>query len=303
AISNIAHLVTAAAHLCQSCVVPAGARSTVSPFPRVVSLLRKLKVTVLACLPIQALLIAETAELMGFDPKVDFPDLRSLCTAGEPLSPAKRKVLTGIWGVPVYDNYGMTEIGAAVVDCEYGRPHPLEDYFLFEILQDDLKNHAEPGETGFLVVTTLRRNGTPMIRYLTGDRARLTEEECSCGNIRKLEIHGRIEHTIMVESRRFDLWDLEEIVFQLPCRRFWAVGPVPGGLHFVIENESDSEVSPELLRELEETYEVKIQVTVVPKGTLYDRDELLSIGVVGKPQYIYTAQEMAEQKYLKSARI
>lgn len=303
ALSTIAHIAMAAAHLCESCVVPAGARSTVSPFPRVVNLLRKLKVTVLACLPTQVILIAEAAELMGFNPKVDFPELRAICTAGEPLSPAKRKMLADIWRVPIYDNYGMTEIGAAVVDCEYGQPHPLDDYFLFEILQDDLKTHAGPGEIGFLVVTTLRRSGTPMIRYFTGDRARLVEKKCSCGKTKTLEIHGRIEHTIRVGARLFDLWDLEEIVAGLPCHRFWVVGPTPGGLQFVIENASTMEVPPELLRRLEEIYHMKIQVRVVPKGTIYDRDELLSVGVVGKPQYIYTAQEMAKQKYLKSARI
>ncbi len=303
AISNIAHIVTAAAHLCESCVVPAGARSTVSPFPRVVDLLRKLRVTVLACLPIQVLLIAETAELMGFDPRADFPELRAICTAGEPLSPAKRKILTGIWGVPVYDNYGMTEIGAAVVDCEHGRPHPLDEYFFYEILRDDLRTHAGSGEIGFLVVTTLRRNGTPLIRYLTGDRARITEQKCSCGKTGILEVRGRIEHTIQVGPRRFDLWDLEEIAFQLPCRRFWVVGPVPDGLQFVIENESLTEVPPELLKKLEEIYHLKIQAVIVPKGALYDRDQLLSVGVVGKPQYIYSAQEMAERMYLKSTRI
>ncbi|HHW41813.1 MAG TPA: hypothetical protein GXX19_11860 [Syntrophomonadaceae bacterium] len=48
---------------------------------------------------------------------------------------------------------------------------------------------------------------------------------------------------------------------------------------------------------------MKINVEVVPKGTLYDRSELLEVGVVGKPQYLYSSQEMRQKKYLKSCKV
>lgn len=302
AISGVAHLVHAAAQHRQACVIPASARSAVSPFPRVVNLLRKLEVTVLACLPLQALLIAETAEMLGLDPGRDFPHLRAICTAGEPLTEGRRRLLEGIWGVPLFDNYGMTEIGAAVLDCAHGRPHPLEDCLVCEILQDDLMTEAAPGELGQLVATTLQRRATPMVRYLTGDMARMLPGECGCGAARCLEVRGRREQRVCAGGRSLDLWDLDEIVSRLPCRRFWVVGPIPGGLHFVVEREREGdEISGELVGELENRYRTRLRLELVPRGTLCDRGELLASGVVGKPRYIYSAREMEEARYVKSA--
>lgn len=304
AISSIAHIVHAAAQSKRACVIPASSRSTVSPFPRIVSMMRKLGVTILACLPLQAVLIAETAELLGLQPDRDFPSLRAICTAGETMPRGKRKLIESLWGVPVFDNYGMTEIGSAVIDCEFGRPHALEDYFIFEVLGEDLKNDAKPGQTGYLVATTLRKRAMPLIRYLTGDRARIVKDECPCGSSTSLQIRGRREDTIAVGGKVMDLWDLDEIVSKFPCRRFWVVGPVIGGLHFVVEEEKPGDsVTPGLVSELESKYMMRFKVDVVPKGTLYDRSDLLSVGVVGKPRYIYSTLEMEERSYLKSARL
>ncbi len=303
-ISSIAHTVTTVAQQCGACVIPAGARSVVSPFPRIVDLLRKLPVTVLACLPLQALLIAETARLLGYDPRSDFPALRAIATAGELLSPGRRQTVAEAWGVPVFDNYGMTEIGVAVVDCQFQRPHPQTDFFYFEILRQDLQTPAEPGETGLLVVTTLKRQGTPLVRYLTGDRARLVPEACPCGRGESLEVRGRTEDTVIVGNRLLDLWDIEEIVAALPNRRFWVAAPHGDSLCLVVEADTiEAPIRPELLKSIEATFRIKLEVTVVPRGSLYDRDELLAVGLVGKPRYIYTAQEMEEKRYLKSVRV
>ena len=305
-ISAAAHIVHVAALSKQSCVVAAGARSTVSPFPRIVHLLQKLNVTVLTCLPLQVLLIAETAEMLGYKPNQDFPHLRAIGTAGEPLSRSRRQMLQDIWGVPIFDHYGMTEIGAAVVDCRYGQPHPVDDCFIFELLKDDLQSDVEPGELGYLVVTPLCRRGTPMIRYLTGDLARQVKKECPCGQQDILEVLGRKEHTITIEDRVLDTWDLEEIVAHLPCRRFWVVGPTSDahGLHFIVEQErTDDKISQELIVTLEKKYNLHLHFEIVPKGTLYDRSELLNVGTVGKPQYIYSAEEIKQKLYVKSAKI
>jgi phenylacetate-CoA ligase len=303
-ISAAAHIVHVAALAKQSCVVAAGSRSSVSPFPRIVHMMQKLNVTVLTCLPLQVLLIAETAEMLGFKPNQDFPNLRAIGTAGEPLSSARRQMLQDIWGVPIFDHYGMTEIGAAVVECRYGRPHPVDDCFIFELLDDDLQSDAEPEKLGHLVITPLYRRGTPMIRYLTGDLARRVKQECPCGKSDIMEVHGRKEHTITVGGRVLDIWDLEEIIAHLPCRRFWAVGPAPHGLHFVLEQEKiGDKITEGLIDDLEKKYSLNLHFEIVPKGTLYDRSGLLDVGTVGKPQYIYTAKEMEQKAYAKSAKI
>lgn len=303
AISAVAHTIHTAAQIKGASVIPASARSLVSPFPRVVNLMQKLEVTVLACLPLQAVLIAETAGMLGFKPGRDFPHLRALCTAGEPLPPGRRRLLEGIWGVPVFDNFGMTEIGAAVLDCAFGSPHPLKDDFIFEILDEDLKTRVKPGETGSLVITSLKKKATPVIRYLTGDRARVVETECACGEGLSIEIRGRREDIIYLCGQAFDLWDLDDMASHFPCRRFWVAGPTPGGLHFVVEEEkTGGSVDPGIIKTLEDKYNMKFSVDVVPQGTLYDRSDLLNVGVVGKPRYIYSALEMEQKTYIRTAR-
>lgn len=304
AISSIAHMVHLAAQSRKACVIPASSRSNVSPFPRIISLMQKLEVTVLACLPLQALLLAETAELMGYKPAKDFPNLRAILTAGEPLTSGKRRLLESIWDVPITDNFGMTEIGSAITDCEYGRAHPTEDDFIFEILKDDLKTDVKPGEVGHLVITTLKRKGTPVIRFWTEDRARIVPEECPCGQRLTFKHHGRKKDIISINNRIIDIWDLDEIVSHFPCRRFWVVGPNLTGLQFVVEEEKSGDtINTSQIQKLEEKYGFKLEVEIVPKGSLYDRSELSSISAVGKPRYIYSAEEMQEKTYLKSTGI
>lgn len=304
AISAIAHATHAAAQAKDACVIPASSRSTISPFPRVIHLMQNLRVTVLAGLPLQMILLAETAELLGLSPRNDFPHLRALCTAGEPLSSGRRGILEEIWGVPVFDNYGMTEIGAAVIDCQYGQPHPQEEDFIFEVLSDDMKTVANPGEVGHLVVTTLKRRAVPVLRYLTGDRARLVKQPCRCGQPYCLEVRGRQEDTLALGNRVLDSWDLQENVSHLPNHRFWVAGPGQQGLHLVVEEEINGDPPDSaLLQLLENRYNLKMVIETVPRGTLYDRTELLSLGVVGKPRYLYSQQEMEEKAYIHSSRL
>lgn len=149
ALSAAAHMIHAAAQLNGACVVPAGGRTNVTPFPKVIDLMRRLEVTVLACLSLQAVMIAETAEMMGIRPGRDFPHLRAICVAGEPLTGGRRKLLEEIWGVPVFDIYGMTEIGTAVVDCEYFQPHSLDDYFVIELLDEELNTRSSRANSDF----------------------------------------------------------------------------------------------------------------------------------------------------------
>ena len=152
AISQIAHTFHFAARRKGACVIAASSRSTISPFPRVVNMMRSLEVTVLAALPLQALLLARTAELMGLSPGEDFPHLRAICTAGETLTPRRRGSDPELWQVPVFDNYGMTEVGAAAMECSFGKLHPLVDHFVFEVMMKT-ENPVRAGKVGLLYIT------------------------------------------------------------------------------------------------------------------------------------------------------
>ena len=304
AISSVAHFTHAAAQDKNACVIPAGSRTVITPFPRVLDLMRKLKVTVLAALPLQALLIAETAEMLGYNPREDFPDLRVVYTAGEVMTSNRRRVLEQIWGVPVIDNYGMTETGPMATDCRYGCLHPIDDSYIFELLDDDLKEEVSPGEVGNLVITSLTRYALPLVRYLPGDRARKYRKSCPCGEEMAMQVKGRMQDTLMINGKLLDIWDMDDIVSHLPCGRFWAAGPLDGKLKIVVEKEkAEDSVESGIVDRLEEKYGVGLIVELVPKGTLYDRGELLAIGMAGKPKYIFNEEEMKSQTYVKSARV
>ncbi len=305
AISQIAHTFHYAARRRGACVIAASSRSTISPFPRVVSMMHSLEVTVLAALPLQALLLAKTAQLMGLSPGEDFPHLRAICTAGETLTPRRRQVLQELWQVPVFDNYGMTEVGAAAMECPFGQLHPLVDYFVFEVLDEDRKTPVELGELGYLVITTLKRRATPIIRYWTGDRVRLFQASCPCGAEYRLEVRGRRESCLEAGGRLFDLWDLEEMVEEVSAKGLWAAGPLEqSGLHFVVESDQlDLRRLGGRIAALERRHQIPLRVTLVPPGTFYDPKELLSVGEVGKPRYIFSAEELKTKAYEKSLRL
>jgi phenylacetate-CoA ligase len=148
-----------------------------------------------------------------------------------------------------------------------------------------------------MVVTSLTRRATPMIRCLTGDRVRRLEQPCACGRSTALEVRGRADETLWIGGRPLDLWALEEIVSRLPSRRFWRVTPSHDGLHFVVEREREEDrIAPGLLEELERAHGARLRVDLVPKGALYDRKEQLSFGLVGKPVYIDTTPALAERR-------
>ncbi|NMB24060.1 MAG: phenylacetate--CoA ligase family protein [Firmicutes bacterium] len=302
AISQVAHTFHLAARRQGACVIPVSSRSAISPFPRVVNMLRYLEVTVLAALPLQAILLAATAELMGLSPGRDFPHLRAICTAGEPLTPGRRKFIEQLWHVPIFDNYGMTELGAVALDCAHGRLHPRLDDFVVELLDPDGETSVQLGDIGYLVVSTLRRRATPLLRYWTGDRVRLLRESCPCGAQYRLEVRGRQEDCLEAAGQIFDLWDLEAMIDGILGKGLWAVGLLEnGGLHFVAENWSLEHKDPQAtVLDLEEQYQVPIKIDMVPKGVFYEPKALLTTGNIGKPRYVYTTKELITRAYENS---
>ncbi|WP_170270516.1 phenylacetate--CoA ligase family protein [Heliorestis acidaminivorans] len=304
AISLIAHMVHRAAQSRGASVIPASSRSTISPFPRIIELMRKLEVTVLAALPLQVLLLAETAKLLGLSPKQDFPHLRAILTGGEPLPPGKRKHLEEIWAVPIYEVYGMTEIGTAVTSCEQKQAHSLEDYFYFEVLDDNLQTDVESGQIGNLVITSLTAKATPIIRYVTNDRVCRLPEPCTCGRGYPLQIRGRRQDLLWIEQKAIDVWDIDSYLTNLTeaYPSFWVAGLDEKGLRLIIEQEGLKTVATQK-EVMSNSSAPAITIETVPVGTLYDRRQLLDTGKVGKPRYIYSRKEMAEQAYLHSDKI
>jgi phenylacetate-CoA ligase len=141
--------------------------------------------TVLCCTPTYALHLAETAEKEGID--LCAAKIRTICVAGEPGGsvPAVREQLVRLWnGARIFDHHGMTEVGPVSFECPErpGTIHLIETSYLAEILDPDTGKPVPRGETGELLLTTLGRLGSPLLRYRTGDLVRAAVADvCVCG--------------------------------------------------------------------------------------------------------------------------
>jgi phenylacetate-CoA ligase len=139
--------------------------------------------TVVFCTPSYALHLAEVAAKEGVD--LAKSPVRMLVVAGEPGGsiPATRQRIESAWGARVFDHSGMTEIGPLAVECvaQPGGLHVLEDDYIAEMIDPSSAQPVPPGQVGELVLTSLGRIGSPLIRYRTGDLVRLDVKPCPCG--------------------------------------------------------------------------------------------------------------------------
>ena len=131
-------------------------------------LMRDFGTTVLACTPSYALHLAETIDEMGI--KRDELKLTNGIFGAEPWSEALRKELEDKLKISAIDIYGLSEvIGPGVASecqCKSGL-HISEDFFIPEIIDPDTGELLEEGEIGELVLTTINKEGLPVIRYRT----------------------------------------------------------------------------------------------------------------------------------------
>ncbi len=142
-------------------------------------------VTVLCCTPTYALRLGEVASDDGLD--LAQSQVRAIIVAGEPGGgiAATRARLEALWpGARVFDHHGMTEVGPVTYPCSQrtGVLHVMEDAFVAEIINPSTGQAVSTGERGELVLTTLGRTGSPLIRYRTGDLAQVGEAPCVCGS-------------------------------------------------------------------------------------------------------------------------
>jgi len=116
------------------------------------------------------------------DPKALYPiQPKLLLASGNRLNPKDKQRLETHFGVPVVDIYALTEFGYLACACHTGAGYHVDDSLILEILRVD-GSSASPGETGEIVVTSLRNFVMPLIRYRTGDFGRLASVPCRCGS-------------------------------------------------------------------------------------------------------------------------
>jgi phenylacetate-CoA ligase len=140
--------------------------------------------TVLCCTASMGLLMAEEVEKRGIRDKIN---LKKVIFGSERSSDAMRKRIKELLGVEhIFDIPGMTELygPGTGLDCVYHEGiHYWADYYILEILDPETLEEVEDGEIGEMVVTTLRKEGSPLIRYRTRDLTRIIPKRCSCGSV------------------------------------------------------------------------------------------------------------------------
>jgi phenylacetate-CoA ligase len=170
---------------------------------RQVQILKDFGVTVLACTPSYALLIAETAASMGID--VRSLPLRVGVFGAEPWSEAMRAQIEATMGITAVDIYGLSEVMGPGVACECSRKngmHVFEDHFIVEIVDAVTLEPVADGQQGEVVFTTLTKEGIPVIRYRTRDISRMVPGECECGRtFRRIErVTGRTDDMLIIRG-------------------------------------------------------------------------------------------------------
>lgn len=186
--------------------LPGGGMTTVA---RLRSILDQ-EATVLCCTPTYALHLGEVAKAEGID--LGTCRIRHLVVAGEPGGsvPAMRAAMEAVWpGAQVIDHHGMTEVGPVSYGCPKrpGLLHVLEESYLAEVVDPRTGHPVEDGALGELILTTLGRLGSPLIRYRTGDlvcrRSHPAGGRCDCGALEMaLEggVVGRVDDMVVVRG-------------------------------------------------------------------------------------------------------
>jgi phenylacetate-CoA ligase len=175
---------------------------------RQISLAKEYGTTVLACTPSYAAHIGRYArEKMGIDPVRDLK-LKSGLFGAEAWSEELRNRIEELLGLEAFDIYGLSEvIGPGVsVECqEHSGLHIQQDHFLPEVINPKTGEKVEEGETGELVLTTLTREATPVLRFRTGDITFFKTEDCSCGRrFGKMgRVLGRVDDMLKVRGVKF----------------------------------------------------------------------------------------------------
>ncbi|GHV93814.1 phenylacetate--CoA ligase [Spirochaetia bacterium] len=166
------------AELLGAMTIPMGPGNT----DKQIKMMIDLQSTVLTATSSYALLLAEEIEKRGVKSKIH---LKKALIGSERWGDKMRKRIANELGVLLYDIYGLTEIyGPGIgISCNHAcGMHMWTDYLFYEIIDPHTGHRVDEGQVGELVITTLVKEGAPLIRYRTHDLTREIPGACPCGN-------------------------------------------------------------------------------------------------------------------------
>lgn len=185
---------------------------------RQIQIMQDFRTTAMVCTPSYALVLADTMSKM--DININAMPLKFGLFGGEPWSEEMRREIQDKLHIIATDNYGLSEVmgpGVAGECVERNGLHINEDHFYVEIIDPDTLEPMPMGEIGEVVVTTLTKEGFPVIRYRTRDLARLIDEPCDCGRTlrRMSRVIGRTDDMLIIKGVNVYPMQIESILFDI----------------------------------------------------------------------------------------
>ncbi len=182
--------------------------------------MQKFGTTAVHILPSYALRLYSNFAELDLDPKKDLK-LKIAFIGSEPHSEGLRKQIEELYEIKAYNSYGLSEVcGPGVAfECPYQTGmHIWEDYFYVEVIDPKTGEVLPDGEEGELVLTTLRREAMPVIRYRTGDLTRILPGTCRCGRThRRIDrIKGRADDMLIINGVNIFPVQIEQTIMKIP---------------------------------------------------------------------------------------
>lgn len=170
---------------------------------RQLKIMQDFKPRILGCTPSYALYMAEEAKELGIDPTQG--NWKIGIFGAEPWSESMRREIEAAWNMLATDVYGLSEIiGPGVAqECQHKDGlHIFSDVFYPEVIDPATGEEVPEGQDGELTITTLTKQGIPLIRYRTRDIVSIRYDKCRCGRTspRISKIKGRTDDMIVVRG-------------------------------------------------------------------------------------------------------
>jgi Coenzyme F390 synthetase len=196
-------------------VIPMGPGNT----DKQIKMMTDLGSTVLCATSSYALLLSEEINKRGVKDKIV---LKKGIIGSERWGDKMRNRIADDLGVELYDIYGLTEIyGPGIgISCDYKNGiHMWDDYLYFEVIDPKTGKSVPDGQVGELVITTLLKEGAPLIRYRTHDLTRIITGECPCGSrYPRIDIiTGRTDDMVKVKGVNIFPAQFDEILSKIPA--------------------------------------------------------------------------------------
>ena len=196
--------------------VPAAAGNSL----RQIKFIKDFGTTAIHAVPSYLTRLKEVMDQEGVDPRRD-TKLKVFAIGAEPHSEEQRKRIEEMFGVKAYNSFGMSEMCGPGVgfECkEQNGLHFWEDYYIVEIVDPETLEPVPDGEIGELVLTTLRREAMPLLRYRTRDLTRVLGRTCACGrnHVRIDRMKGRSDDMIVLKGVNIFPIQIEKILMQFP---------------------------------------------------------------------------------------